>query len=133
MLTLDAWGPTVDEGEGSNSGNRPPEFVGAERGTGQHGRPTPSSLDSWRVEDELDVAEPEKQTREGGEQWSGRNRGSPAAAVLGFLLGRNREREGGARAERGRAASREHAGGPDMLEEEPPQRLDGGGPGRAAL
>ena len=132
MLTLDAWEPTVDEGEDSNSGNRPPEFVGAERGTGQHGRPTPSSLDPWRMEGELDVAEPEKQTREGGEQWSGRNRGSPAAAVLGFLLGRNREREGGARAERERQQAESTRGGL-MPQGEAPQSSDGGGPGRPAL
>ena len=86
--------------------------AGAEEGNARHGRPRPSSVDSRRVEDELDAAEPEEQTRGRGEQRSGRNRGSCAAAVLGFLSGRGQRERGSARGRERESSSREHAGGP---------------------
>ena len=108
MLTLDAWEPTVDEGEAENGGDSSVKPAGAEEGNAAARRPTPSPLDSLHVEDELDAAEPEEQTREGGEQRGGRNRGSRAAAVARVSFpGAAREREeahGGGR-ERGGGGS----------------------------
>ena len=132
MLTLDAWEPTSDEGEVESSGNPSVKPAGAEEGSARHGQTRSSPLDSSRVEDEVVVAEPEQQTRGRGEWRSGRNRGSCAAAVLGFLSGAARERE----QRTGEGESEEEAEstqGGLMPQGEARESSDGGGPGRPAL